>query len=64
VNHTEETPQELPDAAVATGATAVAAFADQHNLAIPAELREDLARQVIAAGRPHLDVGDPDEPAR
>lgn len=38
------------DEAVALGAAAVAAFADQHRLRIPPELREDLARDVLSAG--------------
>jgi hypothetical protein len=46
--------RELPEAAVATGAHAVAAFADRHSLAIPAALREDLAREVLVAAGPHL----------
>lgn len=37
----------VSDEAVALGAGAVAAFADEHRLSIPPELREDLARQVL-----------------
>jgi hypothetical protein len=40
---------ELSDEAIARGAAAVAAFADQHRLQIPPELREDLARDVLTA---------------
>ncbi|GLI00950.1 hypothetical protein [Phytohabitans aurantiacus] len=47
----------LPDAAVTIGAQAVAAFADRHTLAIPAKLREDLAREVLVAAGPHLTTG-------
>jgi hypothetical protein len=39
----------LSDEQVALGAEAVAAFADQHRLSIPPQLREDLARQVLTA---------------
>jgi hypothetical protein len=56
VTHTEHSSPRLPDAAVATGAAAVAAFADRHQLPIPPDLREDLARQVLTAARPHLDA--------
>ncbi|MEJ3742803.1 hypothetical protein WEI85_05895 [Actinomycetes bacterium KLBMP 9797] len=48
--------QWVPDAAVTTGARAVAAFADRHRLDIPDELREELARQVLTAARPNLDT--------
>jgi hypothetical protein len=37
------------DETVALGASAVAAFADQHRLSIPPDLREDLARDVLTA---------------
>jgi hypothetical protein len=43
-----------PDAAVASGAGAVALFADQHGIAIPPSLREDLARKVLSAAWPHI----------
>jgi hypothetical protein len=46
--------RELSEVAVAAGAHAVAAFADRHSLAILAELREDLAREVLLAAAPHL----------
>jgi hypothetical protein len=47
-----------PEAAVTTGARAAAAFAERHNLAIPAELRENLAHDVIVAALPHLATGN------
>jgi hypothetical protein len=53
VNTTHEDDQPVPDTAVATGAAAVAAFADQHHLTIPPQLREDLARQVLTAASQH-----------
>lgn len=49
---------DLPEAAVTTGARAAAAFAERHNVAIPAELREDLARDVLVAALPHLATGN------
>jgi hypothetical protein len=48
---------ELPDEVIALGAGAVAAFADEHRLQIPPELREDLARDVLTAAGQHV-VGD------
>ncbi|GLI03907.1 hypothetical protein [Phytohabitans aurantiacus] len=48
---------ELPDAAITTGAQAVAAFANKHQLQIPPALREDLARDVLTAAHTHLFTG-------
>lgn len=48
MNNIDNDPQGISDAAVATGTAAVAAFADRHRLSIPPELREDLARRVLA----------------
>jgi hypothetical protein len=47
-------PADPPDAAVASGAGAVALFADQHGIPIPPSLREDLARKVLSAAWPHI----------
>jgi hypothetical protein len=43
----------VSDEAVGLGAGAVAAFADEHRLSIPPELREDLARRVLTAACQH-----------
>ncbi|MEH1130145.1 hypothetical protein [Micromonospora sp. CPCC 206061] len=42
------------DTAVTIGAQAVAAFADEYQVQLPPELREDLARSVLTAAWPHL----------
>ncbi|MEH1128357.1 hypothetical protein [Micromonospora sp. CPCC 206061] len=45
---------QVSDVAVTVAASAVAAFADQHQLHIPPEVREDLARTVLTAAWDHL----------
>ncbi|MCW6003748.1 hypothetical protein K1W54_04025 [Micromonospora sp. CPCC 205371] len=45
---------QVSDVAVTVAAGAVAVFADQHQLHIPPELREDLARAVLTAAWDHL----------
>jgi hypothetical protein len=47
-------PVDPPDAAVTSGAGAVAIFADQHGIPIHPSLREDLARKVLSAAWSHI----------
>jgi hypothetical protein len=52
----------LPDAAIASGAQAVAIFANRHRVTIADSLREDLARSVLTAAWPHLPTPNHDGP--
>lgn len=46
--------RQVSDVAITVAAGAIAVFADQHQLHIPPEVREDLARTVLTAAWDHL----------